>query len=109
MDRILLTDSLWSSAVYGSPPASGDNMETVIFAVMHDCTSLGVSRAKQGQWLCEKVAENIRSVTSMSLRLKVGPGGLKSGAFDPDVWSGRAVQEVSSILAMRSCINVSGL
>ena len=25
------------------------------------------------------------------------------------VWSGRAVQEVSSILAMRSCINVSGL
>jgi hypothetical protein len=28
---------------------------------------------------------------------------------DPDVWSGRAVQEVSSILAMRSCINVSGL
>jgi len=28
---------------------------------------------------------------------------------DPNVWSGRAVQEVSSILAMRSCINVSGL
>jgi broad specificity phosphatase PhoE len=27
----------------------------------------------------------------------------------PNVWSGRAVQEVSSILAMRSCINVSGL
>ena len=30
-------------------------------------------------------------------------------AYDPVVWSGRAVQEVSSILAMRSCINVSGL
>ena len=33
----------------------------------------------------------------------------RSDAFDPYVWSGRAVQEVSSILAMRSCINVSGL
>jgi hypothetical protein len=29
--------------------------------------------------------------------------------FDPDVWSGRASQEVSSIWRMRSCINVSGL
>jgi hypothetical protein len=29
--------------------------------------------------------------------------------FDPNVWSGRAVQEVSSIWRMRSCINVSGL
>ena len=28
---------------------------------------------------------------------------------DPNVWSGRAVQEVLSILVMRSCINVSGL
>jgi hypothetical protein len=34
---------------------------------------------------------------------------IRSDAIDPDVWSGRAVQEVSSILAMRSCINVSGL
>jgi hypothetical protein len=33
MDCILLTDSLWISAVYGSPPASGDDIETVIFAV----------------------------------------------------------------------------
>jgi hypothetical protein len=30
-------------------------------------------------------------------------------AFDPNVWSGRAVQEVSSTWLMRSCINVSGL
>ena len=29
--------------------------------------------------------------------------------FDPDVWSGRALQEFSSIWLMRSCINVSGL
>jgi hypothetical protein len=29
--------------------------------------------------------------------------------FDPNVWSGRAVQEVSTIPVMRSCINVSGL
>jgi hypothetical protein len=29
--------------------------------------------------------------------------------LDPNVWSGRAVQEVSSILAMQSCINVSGV
>jgi hypothetical protein len=29
--------------------------------------------------------------------------------FDPDVWSGRALQEVSSTWQMRSCINVSGL
>ena len=79
MDCILLTDSLWISAVYGSPPASGDNMETVIFAVMHDCTSLGVSRAKQRQWLWEKVAENIRSVTSMSLRLRCGYGPFSNG------------------------------
>jgi len=28
---------------------------------------------------------------------------------DPNVWSGRALQEVSSIRQMRSCINVSGL
>ena len=30
-------------------------------------------------------------------------------AIDPDVWSGRALQEVSSTWQMRSCINVSGL
>jgi hypothetical protein len=36
-----------------------------------------------------------------------GAGG--SIENDPNVWSGRAVQEVLSILAMRSCINVSGL
>jgi hypothetical protein len=29
--------------------------------------------------------------------------------FDPSVWSGRAVQEVSSTWLMRSCITVSGL
>ena len=29
--------------------------------------------------------------------------------FDPTVWSGRAVQEVSSTWLMRSCITVSGL
>jgi hypothetical protein len=29
--------------------------------------------------------------------------------FDPDVWSGRALQEASSTWLMRSCINVSGL
>jgi hypothetical protein len=28
---------------------------------------------------------------------------------DPNVWSGRALQEVSSTWQMRSCINVSGL
>ena len=28
---------------------------------------------------------------------------------DPNVWSGRAVQGISSIWRMRSCINVSGL
>ena len=33
---------------------------------------------------------------------------LRSGALDPNVWSGRALQEVSSIWRMRSCINVSG-
>jgi len=33
---------------------------------------------------------------------------LLTSGFDPDVWSGREVQEDSSILAMRSCINVSG-
>jgi hypothetical protein len=33
----------------------------------------------------------------------------RGGSSDPNVWSGRAVQEVSSILATRSCINVSGL
>jgi hypothetical protein len=34
--------------------------------------------------------------------------GLSHG-FDPTVWSGRAVQEVSSTWLMRSCITVSGL
>jgi hypothetical protein len=29
--------------------------------------------------------------------------------FDPDVWSGRALQEGLSTWLMRSCINVSGL
>ena len=29
-------------------------------------------------------------------------------ACDPDVWSGRSVQEVSSILAMRSCMGCWG-
>jgi hypothetical protein len=28
--------------------------------------------------------------------------------YDPNVWSGRAGQEVSSIWLMRSCVNVSG-
>jgi hypothetical protein len=41
--------------------------------------------------------------------IRTNPTGWKSAAFDPDVWSGRAVQGVSSILAMRSCIDVSGL
>ena len=39
--------------------------------------------------------------------LKAGSGGLKSGAYDPDVWSGRAVQEVSSTQAdavLHQCI-----
>ena len=35
--------------------------------------------------------------------------GLSSSQFDPNVWSGRALQEVSSIWRQRSCINVSGL
>src|SRR5215471_4861937 len=33
----------------------------------------------------------------------------QSDAHDPNVWSGRALQEVSSIRQVRSCINVSGL
>src|SRR5690349_17381527 len=33
----------------------------------------------------------------------------KAVAIDPNVWSGRALQEVSSTWQMRSCINVSGL
>ena len=38
---------------------------------------------------------------------KTGPSS--NVAFDPNVWSGRALQEVSSTWQMRSCINVSGL
>ena len=38
---------------------------------------------------------------------KTGPSS--NVAFDPNVWSGRALQEISSIWQMRSCINVSGL
>jgi hypothetical protein len=34
---------------------------------------------------------------------------LSFSGFDPNVWSGRALQEVSSTWQMRSCINVSGL
>jgi hypothetical protein len=36
---------------------------------------------------------------------------IASGAFDPNVWSGRALQEDFVELAdvVRSCINVSGL
>jgi hypothetical protein len=33
----------------------------------------------------------------------------KTVAIDPNVWSGRALQEVSSTWQIRSCINVSGL
>jgi hypothetical protein len=51
MDCILLTDSLWISAVYGSPPASGDNMETVIFAVMYDCTSRACQQSKDNGYV----------------------------------------------------------
>src|SRR5882757_5276669 len=32
---------------------------------------------------------------------------LSFSRFDPNVWSGRALQEVSSTWQMRSCINVS--
>src|SRR5712691_3207633 len=35
--------------------------------------------------------------------------GSSSSHFDPNVWSGSAVQEASSTWLMRSCINVSGL
>jgi hypothetical protein len=42
-------------------------------------------------------------------RLPRAPTTKRSGCVTQHVWSGRAVQEVSSILAMRSCINVSGL
>ena len=34
---------------------------------------------------------------------------LSSSLFDPNVWSGRVVQEALSTWLMRSCINVSGL
>jgi hypothetical protein len=34
---------------------------------------------------------------------------LSSSHFDPDVWSGRALQEVRRFGGKRSCINVSGL
>jgi hypothetical protein len=34
--------------------------------------------------------------------------GRRAG-FDPNVWSGRALQEALSTWLMRSCINVSGL
>jgi len=35
---------------------------------------------------------------------------LRFTAFDPDVWSGRALQEAFvDLSALRSCINVSGL
>ena len=34
---------------------------------------------------------------------------VSSSRFDPNVWSGRALQEVSSIRQMRSRINVSDL
>src|SRR4029450_6366756 len=36
-------------------------------------------------------------------------GQTRTNANDPTVWSGRAVQEVSSTWLMRSCITVSGL
>jgi hypothetical protein len=36
-------------------------------------------------------------------------GTQPTDAIDPNVWSGRALQEVSSTWQMRSCINVSGL
>src|SRR6266404_4977575 len=36
-------------------------------------------------------------------------GRYSTSANDPHVWSGRALQEVSSTWQMRSCINVSGL
>src|SRR6266850_984269 len=35
--------------------------------------------------------------------------GAVRSAYDPNVWSGRALQEVSSSWRQRSCINVSGL
>ena len=38
-----------------------------------------------------------------------GPAATDRVANDPIVWSGRAVQGISSIWRMRSCINVSGL
>jgi len=37
------------------------------------------------------------------------PTGSAPIANDPTVWSGRAVQEISSTWLMRSCITVSGL
>jgi hypothetical protein len=65
------------------------------------------------------IAPNRIMHRALTIRAQIGgPLGGQTGklvldlsltGFDPKVWSGRAVQEVSSILAMRSCINVSGL
>jgi len=52
---------------------------------------------------------------SLPVRLALTPAFAPRAAsaatshFDPTVWSGRAVQEVSSTWLMRSCITVSGL
>jgi hypothetical protein len=35
--------------------------------------------------------------------------GVQRSVLDPNVWSGRALQEVLSSWRQRSCINVSGL
>ena len=47
----------------------------------------------------------VRSVGRSGLDLLT----LSSSHFDPDVWSGRALQEVWSTWQMWSCVNVSGL
>ncbi len=49
------------------------------------------------------------AIWSLTVAKRTWQGKLVLVAIDPTVWSGRAVQEVSSTWLMRSCITVSGL
>src|ERR1700756_1295373 len=66
---------------------------------------------RQG-WTCadgpDASSARIRKGRLVRVDRKRLPAG-QTDAIDPNVWSGRALQEVSSIRQMRSCINVSDL
>jgi hypothetical protein len=92
--------------MWGTTPSSakltGDSGSGFEAALIGDCRLFRLSAENWSPGILG-VLQHYQGKTGSERR------AVKAALFDPNVWSGRALQEVSSTWQMRSCINVSGL